>query len=117
MNRLRMGAVGVAVAAFALVAAGCGSGKKATTAPTTLAPAGGPSTTVAVTQVPAKYQAAGLNVAMDASYPPDEFIKTGQIVGFDADLIKAIGAQLGVKLKLTNATFNTIIPGLVDGKF
>src|SRR5262245_2182501 len=126
MNRLRsgvrMGVVGVAVTALALVAAACGSSKKAATTPTTLAPAGGSATTLApaasstptaATQLPAKYQAAGLTVAMDASYPPDEFIKSGQIVGFDADLIKAIGAQLGVKVKLTNATFNTIIPGLV----
>jgi polar amino acid transport system substrate-binding protein len=54
---------------------------------------------------------------MDATYPPDEFIQNGQIVGMDADLINAIAQNLGVKVKLVNATFDTIIPGLVDGKF
>jgi polar amino acid transport system substrate-binding protein len=79
--------------------------------------AAGSATTVPATQVPAKYLASGLKVAMDATYPPDEFTQNGTIVGFDADLIQAIAPVLGVKVQLVNATFNTIIPGLLDGKF
>jgi len=34
-------------------------------------------------------------VAMDATYPPDEFVAAnGQIVGMDVDLINAIGQVL-----------------------
>jgi polar amino acid transport system substrate-binding protein len=66
--------------------------------------------------VPAKYHA-GLTVAMDATYPPDEFIEGGKIVGFDADLAGALGKELGIKMKLVDATFDTIIPGIQDGKF
>jgi polar amino acid transport system substrate-binding protein len=67
-------------------------------------------------RVPSKY-ASGIRMAMDATYPPDEFIKNGQIVGFDADLGQALGKVMGVKVTEVNATFDTIIPGIVDGKF
>ncbi len=106
--------VGALTVASLLLAAGCGSSKTATsTTSTTLSP----STTANAAAVPAKYQAAGLTVAMDATYPPDEFIQNGQIVGFDADLMKALGSVMGVKVNLVDATFDTIIPGLIDGKF
>jgi len=101
--------VGVLTVSSLLLAAGCGS-SKATTSATTITPA-------SATAVPAKYQASGLTVAMDATYPPDEFIQNGQIVGFDADLMKALGQVMGVKVNLVDATFDTIIPGLIDGKF
>jgi polar amino acid transport system substrate-binding protein len=67
-------------------------------------------------QVPAKYSS-GLTMAMDATYPPDEFMVNGKIVGFDADLAVALGKTLGVKVTLQDATFDTIIPGIEDGKF
>lgn len=67
-------------------------------------------------KVPAKY-AGGIRVAMDASYPPDEFLKGGKIVGFDADLAQALGKVMGVKMKLQDATFDTIITGVEDGKY
>ena len=56
-------------------------------------------------------------MAMDTTYPPDEFIQNGKIVGFDADLGVALGKVLGVKVTLETATFDTIIPGIEDGKF
>ncbi len=65
---------------------------------------------------PSKY-ASGIRMAMDASYPPDEFIQNGHIVGFDADLGQALGKVMGVKVTMVDATFDTIIPGIVDGKF
>jgi polar amino acid transport system substrate-binding protein len=68
--------------------------------------------------VPAKIASKGtLTFAMDATYPPDESISGGKIVGLDADLANAIAEQLGLKAQLQNATFDTIIPGLQSGKF
>lgn len=66
--------------------------------------------------VPAKY-ASGISMAMDATYPPDEFIQNGHIVGFDADLGEAIGKVLGVKVTLVKATFDTIIAAIEGGKY
>ena len=48
-----------------------------------------------------------------------EFIATNghTVVGVDADLAKAIGGVLGLKFKVENANFDSIIPGLQSGKY
>lgn len=70
--------------------------------------------------VPAKIRAKGtLTVASDATYAPMELIaKNGKtVVGVDPELAKAIGTVLGLHLKVVNATFDAIIPGLKSGKY
>jgi polar amino acid transport system substrate-binding protein len=70
--------------------------------------------------VPSKIRKKGsLVVASDATYAPMEFIASNgkTVVGVDADLAKAIGGVLGLNFKVTNATFDTIIPGLASGKY
>jgi polar amino acid transport system substrate-binding protein len=70
--------------------------------------------------VPAAIKAKGtLTVATDATYAPNEFVKPGTstIIGLDPDLAVALGQQLGLKLNLVNASFDTIIPGLQSGKY
>jgi polar amino acid transport system substrate-binding protein len=60
-----------------------------------------------------------LTVAADATYPPDEFLgpdgKT--VIGMDADLAKALGQVMGLKVNVQNITFDSIIPGLAAGKY
>jgi polar amino acid transport system substrate-binding protein len=71
-------------------------------------------------EVPASIKAKGtLVVASDATYAPMEFVgSNGQtVVGADADLAAAIGKVLGLTFKVTNASFDTIIPGLASGKY
>jgi polar amino acid transport system substrate-binding protein len=70
--------------------------------------------------VPSSIKSKGtITVAADASYPPNEFVgpdgKT--VVGMDADLMKALGAAMGVKVNIVNETFDSIIPGLASGKY
>lgn len=70
--------------------------------------------------VPAKIRHKGtLKVASDATYAPMEFIaKDGKtVIGVDADLAKALGTVMGLKVKVVNATFDSIIPGLHSGKY
>lgn len=70
--------------------------------------------------VPANIRKKGaVSVAMDASYPPDEFVAANgtTIIGMDADFNVAIGAVMGIKWNGINATFDTIIAGLQSGKF
>ena len=126
--RLRPGKVtaGALTAAVVttLVAAGCSSSSSST--PTTSTSSGSASaaaTTGAVPQVaalvPSAIKAKGVTVAMDATYPPDEFIASDghTIIGLDADLGKALGQAMGIKWNPVNATFATIIPGLQSGKY
>lgn len=111
-RKIRSAATATVLAAL-MVAAGCSSNKTSTSSSTSTSTPSSPSTTL----LPAKYQGKTLNVAVDATYPPDEFVQGSQIVGFDADLIKAIAQVLGTQVHLERATFDTIIPGIVDGKF
>jgi polar amino acid transport system substrate-binding protein len=70
--------------------------------------------------VPASIKAKGtLVVAADASYAPNEFLAANgtTVVGMDPDLAVAIGKELGLKVTVKNITFDSIIPGLVDGRF
>jgi polar amino acid transport system substrate-binding protein len=60
-----------------------------------------------------------LIVATDPTYAPDEFVaKDGKtIIGFDPDLAVALGHELGRPVKVLNATFDSIIPGLAAHKY
>ena len=108
-----------------LVAAGCSSSSSST--PTTSTSSGSASataTTGAVPQVAALVPSAikskgAVTVAMDATYPPDEYIASDghTIIGLDADLAKALGQAMGITWNPVNATFATIIPGLQSGKY
>ena len=84
------------------------------------APAGAAKNPKIAAEVPKSIAAKGsLTVAADATYAPMEFVATNgkTVVGVDADLAKAIGDVLGLKLNVVNATFDTIIPGLQSGKY
>ncbi len=122
-----------AIGTVAILAAACSSNSSSSTttsgAPSTTATTVGLPTATIPTQstnaaiaatVPASVKSKGtLTVAMDATYAPDEFIAPNgsTIVGMDADLSTAITQVLGLKAKLVNATFDTIIPGIQSGKY
>lgn len=71
-------------------------------------------------EVPAAVKTKGtLVVAADATYAPNEFVASnGQtVVGMDPDLAAALAAVMGLKVKVVNATFDSIIPGLQANKY
>ena len=132
---MKKAVVAVALGTVAVLSAACSSSSSSSTT-TTTAPASTTTsttppipTTVIPTQpansaiaasVPASIHSTGnLTVALDATYPPNEFLASDgtTIVGMDADLSNAIAQTMGLKAKLVNATFDTIIPGLVAGKY
>jgi polar amino acid transport system substrate-binding protein len=113
----------VAVAGVAVVAAGCGGDDNGGSKSKSLgasAPAAPKTNSSVAAQVPAAAKAKGtLTVAADATYPPNEFLgKDGKTVqGMDADLAKALAAVMGLKARMRNATFDSIIPGLAAKKY
>jgi len=60
-----------------------------------------------------------MRVGMDASWPPFEYIdeSTGQIVGLDVDLARAIGQRLGVEVEFVNVGFDSLYDALYVGRF
>lgn len=122
----RRGIALISAAALAAgILAGCGGGGTATAG--TNASAGGGSggggsaaNPVVARLVPASLRSSGvLTAATSADYAPDEFIASDghTIVGFDADLAAAIARQMGVKLQMVNASFDSLIPGLAAHKY
>ncbi|MCW2754723.1 MAG: transporter substrate-binding protein [Marmoricola sp.] len=115
----RRGTIMVATAVVAgLALAGCGSssldtGNKQANVNTTVDAA-------AAALVPQAIKAKGtLVVGTDASYAPSEFLggdgKT--IQGFDIDLFTAVAKKLGLHVQFQNASFDTIITGVLGKKY
>ena len=67
--------------------------------------------------IKAKSKTGGLVEAFDATYPPDEFLAGNHttIIGWNADLGKALAITLGLKFNPKNVTFANIIPRLQSG--
>ena len=102
-----------ALAASALLLAGCASATPTETA--TKAAAGVDSKAAAL--LPASYQKAGINVGSDIPYAPMEmFDSSNNPIGFDVDIANALGAKLGVSVKFEKQAFDSLIPSLQAGK-
>ena len=119
MSSIRGGAISLVVlASAAVLAGGCGGSNDKATPTGTAAGAG--TDTAAAALVPAAIKTKGtLTVAADATYPPNESIASDghTVVGMDADLAKALATALGLKARVVNATFDSIIPGLASHKY
>jgi polar amino acid transport system substrate-binding protein len=111
----------IGVPALALLAlAGCGSSKSSSTMSSTSSTATSAVDTAIARQVPAAIKSKGtLSVATEAQYAPNEFIAPDghTVIGMDADLLTALGQVMGLKVKLINSNFETIIPGLASGRY
>jgi polar amino acid transport system substrate-binding protein len=125
MHRPKLSLLGslALVLVLSLVAAACGgNGKKASSGPATTAATttGSAANSKIAAEVPSKIKSKGtLTVAADATYAPNEFVgANGKTVeGMDPDLAKALAGVMGIKGKVVNAGFDTIIPGLSAGKY
>ena len=114
--------VAVLAAALSLTAvASCGSSSGGSSTAARPSASGVPTATKdpAITLPPALANKSEIVVAADASYPPNEFFADDNktIVGLDVDLATALGQALGKPVKIVNAPFDSILPGLQAGKY
>ena len=60
-----------------------------------------------------------LRVATEAGFMPFAFVddKTNELSGFEMDLIKAIGQELGMTVQISNISWDGLIPGLLSNHF
>lgn len=58
-------------------------------------------------------------VATDNAYAPFEFIDedSGELVGFDVELIKALAEEAGIEIEIEQLAFDGIVAGVGSGKF
>jgi len=98
---------------------GCGSSKSSSTASTATVATPSVNASIAA-QVPGAIKSKGtLTVASEAEYAPNEFIAPDghTVIGMDPDLVKALGAVMGLKTTVVHSTFEAIIPGLAAGRY
>ena len=68
------------------------------------------------TAAPASEDEKVLNVGCEGAFAPFTYIDdNGDITGFDIDLIKKIGEQLGYKVNINVMQFDGLIPALMVG--
>lgn len=60
-----------------------------------------------------------LIAAIDATYPPFEQLneKTGEIEGFDVDLMNAVAAKAGLDIEYVNVSFDKLLEGVAGCKY
>ncbi len=121
-TRTIRGSAVIAAAGLTLALAACGSSSSSTDSPSSSAPSSALASTSTgpAIAVPDAIKSKGtLTIATDPSYAPNEFYDTDNktIIGTDVDLAKAIGQELGLKVNVVQAGFDTIIPGLASGKY
>ncbi|MDH4140497.1 MAG: transporter substrate-binding domain-containing protein [Coriobacteriia bacterium] len=54
-------------------------------------------------------------IGSDTAYPPFENVEDGETVGFDVDMMKAIGEKLGLEIEFKTYKFDALITGLQSG--
>jgi len=60
-----------------------------------------------------------ITVATNATYPPFTYIdeQTGQIVGFDIDLMNFVAVKENLKVEFINVEFKPLLEGMAQGKY
>ncbi|WP_432988836.1 ABC transporter substrate-binding protein [Dactylosporangium sp. CA-233914] len=70
--------------------------------------------------VPSEIAARGtIEVAGSADFPPDNFLDTNEkdVIGYNAEMLDAIAAKLGLKINFTRTKFTGVITGIEAGRF
>ncbi|MEU8889606.1 ABC transporter substrate-binding protein [Streptomyces sp. NPDC048442] len=115
--RSRIAAVGALAVAGALVLTGCGDQTGAGDGDKSGGDKAGNGNAL-FAKLPEAIQKKGtLEIGTNAEYAPMESKEGGEIVGVDPDLAAEIGKKLGVKVKLTDAKFDTLVTGVNAGRY
>ena len=108
------------VAMFALVVASCadedGGGETAATGATGETAATGATGATAIPEFTTLEEGV-LQVANCLDYPPFESVVDGDEVGFDIDLVEAIGERLGLTTEWIRADFDTVFTAVAGNQF
>jgi len=61
-------------------------------------------------------QITSIVVGTNATFPPFESQDKGELVGFDMELIRAIGEVQGIEVEVQHMDFKSLVPGVQQGK-
>ncbi|WP_432543235.1 ABC transporter substrate-binding protein [Kineococcus sp. SYSU DK002] len=119
-RRRIVGALG-ALTVAGLTAAGCGSDTLsggAGSSSTTTSAATASADPALKAMLPQSVQDSGvLRVGTNAEYAPNEFLDGTEVVGMDIDVMNAVAAKLGVRAEFSDASFDTLLTGVVSNRY
>jgi ABC-type amino acid transport substrate-binding protein len=113
-----------ALLSLSAVVVGCGSSSSSPSS-TAAASSSGATSSAAGTTSAATSSAAGttsqaagkpVTIGVDPTSMPYAGLSHGQLIGMDADIARAVAKQAGLKLNLTQLTFDNAIPALKSGR-
>lgn len=119
---LVLAALGVLVAALALV--GCSSGSSSKSASTSASASASTAASASSASTSASSAASGdmkliasgkLTIATSPDYPPFENLENGEYVGLDIEIAKAVAKELGLQPEFKTLQFDAIIPAIAAG--
>ena len=119
---LVLAALGVLVAALALV--GCSSGSSSKSASTSASASASTAASASSASTSASSAAAGdikliangkLTIATSPDYPPFENLENGQYVGLDIEIAKAVAKELSLEPEFKTLQSDAIIPAIAAG--
>ena len=62
-------------------------------------------------------EAGKLIMATNAEFPPYEYYEGDKVVGIDAEVAALIAEKLGLTLEIKDVDFDSVIPGVQQGKY
>ncbi|MGQ9566447.1 MAG: transporter substrate-binding domain-containing protein [Anaerolineae bacterium] len=111
----------VALIILASVLAGCAAPAQPQATPVpekpTVAPATPTQAPVQPTQAPPAGEKKVLRVGLNSENVPWEFMREGELVGFEVDMLKELAKRMGVELEFITVPFSGIFTGLQAGKW
>lgn len=115
----KVSALILALAMCTAMLTACGGGNNAATTSGSAAPA--PTTSAATSEAGADegyklVKEGTLTMATNAQFPPYEYYDGQDVIGIDADIAQAIADKLGLKLKIEDMEFDSIITAVSTGK-
>jgi len=109
----------VVIAGMSAVSTACSTSKESPAASTPAASQGN-SQSAAARLVPAALRSKGtVIVGTEGDYPPGSFVEADgrTLTGTDIDFANALGKALDLKVTLQASKFDTLIPGVQDGRY
>lgn len=103
---------------LASVVAGCATpAQPQPTQPPTAAPPTPPQAPAQPTQPPTEGGKKVLRVGLNSENVPWEFMREGELVGFEVDMLKELAKRMDVELEFITVPFSGIFTGLQAGKW
>lgn len=110
--------IAAVIPALALAFSACGSNSLTQTQPsasTSISVQADPALTA---MLPDKIKQAGvIQIGVDPTYKPNEYLNGTEVVGWDVELFDAVAAKMGVKTKWNPGLFEDLLTGVQSSKY